>query len=105
MDTQSTTEPQVKPVDKEKVKKLWLVAGYLGLITAIEFGFAFGMEAGVVRTVIFILLTLVKAFYIVAEFMHLGHEVRSLMWSIVLPVIFILWLIVALIIQGDALRI
>ena len=34
---------------------------------------------------IFIVLTLVKAGYIVLAFMHLGHERKSLKWSILLP--------------------
>ncbi len=36
-------------------------------------------------THVFIILTLVKAAYIVMTFMHLGDERKSLMWTIVLP--------------------
>jgi cytochrome c oxidase subunit IV len=36
---------------------------------------------------IFIILTLVKAGYIVLQFMHLGHEKKSLKWTILLPAI------------------
>jgi len=36
---------------------------------------------------IFIILTLIKAGYIVLQFMHLGHEERSLKWTILLPAI------------------
>ena len=36
---------------------------------------------------IFIILTLVKAGYIVLQFMHLGHEQKSLKWTILLPAI------------------
>jgi cytochrome c oxidase subunit IV len=34
---------------------------------------------------VFIILTLVKAGYIVLSFMHLGHERKSLKWTILLP--------------------
>jgi len=34
---------------------------------------------------IFIILTLVKASYIVLQFMHLGHEEKSFKWTILLP--------------------
>ncbi|MDB2613221.1 cytochrome C oxidase subunit IV family protein [bacterium] len=34
---------------------------------------------------IFIVLTIIKAAYIVMEFMHLGHEVKGLKLSILLP--------------------
>jgi len=51
---------------------------------------------------VFIILTIVKAFYIVAEFMHLGHEKKSLKLSILLPIIFIVFLIFILMYQGAA---
>ena len=36
-------------------------------------------------THIFIILTLIKAAYIVMTFMHLGFEIKSLRWTILLP--------------------
>ncbi|MGF1636030.1 MAG: cytochrome C oxidase subunit IV family protein [Cyclobacteriaceae bacterium] len=91
-----------QPADKNKIKKLWIIAGYLAIITAIEFLFALVLPRGMLLYAIFIGLTLVKAFYIVAEFMHLKYEVKSLMWSIVLPIIFVIWLVAALIYEGGA---
>ena len=60
------------------------------------------MDAGPLRTSIFIALTVVKAFYIVSEFMHLKYEVKVLIWSILIPMIFVVWLIIALIYEGGA---
>jgi cytochrome c oxidase subunit 4 len=57
-------------------------------------------DAIVVST--FIVLTLFKAFYIVAEFMHLKHEVKRLAFIIILPFIFIVWLIIGLIYEGGS---
>ncbi len=74
----------------------------MGVVTAIEFVIAFTVPAGVFRTSVFIILTIVKAFYIVAEFMHLGHEKKSLKLSILLPIIFIVFLIFILMYQGAA---
>lgn len=37
--------------------------------------------------IIFVLLTLLKAFYIVAEFMHLKFELSNLIWTIALPML------------------
>jgi cytochrome c oxidase subunit IV len=34
--------------------------------------------------------------------MHLAHEKKTLMWTIMLPCVFVLWLIAALFIQADA---
>lgn len=102
MSTEETTQVNVHPPDKAKIKLIWKTALILGIITAIEFAFAFGMDAGPGRTFIFIALTLVKAFYIVAEFMHLKYEVKVLIWSIVLPMIFVVWLVIALIYEGGS---
>ena len=91
----------VAPPDKQKIKKIWMTALFLGVVTAIEFVFAFTMAAGTLRTSIFVGLTLVKAFYIVSEFMHLKYEVKVLIWSIMIPTIFIVWLLLALLIEGE----
>tara|TARA_R110001592_G_scaffold69489_4_gene213252 strand:+ start:69099 stop:69452 length:354 start_codon:yes stop_codon:yes gene_type:complete len=40
--------------------------------------------------VIFIVLTLAKAYYIVAEFMHLGHERKNFIWTITLPIVILI---------------
>jgi len=45
-------------------------------------------------------MTIVKAAYIVGEFMHLRHEVKVLMWSIVLPMVFVVWMLVAFVYEG-----
>jgi cytochrome c oxidase subunit 4 len=81
---------------------IWRTFIILSVITAFEFTLAYLMKAGTMRTSIFVLMTLVKAFYIVGEFMHLKHEVKSLIWAIVIPVVFIIWLLVALLTEGGA---
>lgn len=100
---QENTQVQVIPADKSKIKKIWRVALILAFVTAVEFVIAFTIGAGAFKTWVFILLTIVKAFYIVAEFMHLGHEKKSLVWSILLPTMFIVFLIFILMYQGAAL--
>ncbi len=93
---------KVQPADKEKVRQIVKVAVILGIVTAVEFVIAFSVDSGVFRTSIFVGLTIVKAYYIVSEFMHLGHERKALIWSILIPTIFVIWLIVALIYEGGA---
>lgn len=93
---------KVQPADKEKVRQIVKVAVILGIVTAVEFVIAFTVDSGVFRTSIFVGLTIVKAYYIVSEFMHLGHERKALIWSILIPTIFVIWLIVALIYEGGA---
>lgn len=95
-------EPQVTvlPPDKEKIKKLWTVAGILGIITAFEFAVAFTMGHGPLKTAIFVAMTIVKAAYIVGEFMHLRYESKVLLWSILIPIIFVVWMLVAFVYEG-----
>jgi cytochrome c oxidase subunit IV len=89
-------------VAKPQTKVIWRTFWILFAITALEFLIAFTMPSGWVRVSIFVLMTLVKAFYIVGEFMHLKGEVKTLIWTIVLPLAFIVWFIIALLVEGDA---
>lgn len=92
----------VLPPDTEKIKRLWRVAGILGLITLLEFAVAFGVphEMKEVRVWTFVLMTIVKAAYIVGEFMHLRYEAKVLLWSIVIPMVFVVWMLVAFVYEG-----
>jgi cytochrome c oxidase subunit IV len=96
------TKVTVLPPNKEKIKQLWTVAGIMAFITAIEFVIAFVMDAGTVKTSIFVILTIFKAGYIVGEFMHLRYETKLLFWSILVPIVFIVWAIVVFIYEGMA---
>lgn len=79
-------------------KTFWVLVG----ITALEFVFVFFMNAGTARNTIFIILTIFKAFFIVGEFMHLKHETKGLIWTILVPTALLVWLLVALITEGSA---
>ncbi len=83
-------------------KVIWRTFIILCVITTFEFIIAFTMTAGPLRVFIFVGMTIIKAFYIVAEFMHLKHEVKSLIWTILLPIIFIIWLLGALMFEGSS---
>ena len=102
MSAEEVSNIVVQPVNKDKVKQIWKVALYLGIVTGIEFVIAFTMDSGVFRTSLFVGLTIVKAFYIVSEFMHLKYERKVLIWSIMIPTIFVVWLIISLIYEGGA---
>lgn len=96
------TTVQAQPADRQKISKLWRIALILGLVTAFEFLCAFTLPRGVLLIAIFVSLTIVKAFYIVSEFMHLKYEVKTLIWSILLPMILVVWLLIALLYEGGA---
>jgi hypothetical protein len=51
---------------------------------------------------VIVILSLAKAFYIVAVFMHLGDEVRNLIMTICVPLLLFVWFIAAFLWDGDA---
>ena len=91
----------VGEIPKPQTKAIWKTFFILVGLTAIEFLFAFTMDASTARNAIFIILTIFKAFYIVAEFMHLKHETKALIWAVILPMSLVAWLMVALISEGS----
>lgn len=101
---EETIQINVLPPDKAKIKKLWMTALILLIITVIEFAIAFMVphEWHEVRVWTFILLTIVKAGFIVGEFMHLKYEAKVLFWSILIPLVFIVWMLVVFIYEGGA---
>lgn len=50
---------------------------------------------------VFIILGIVKAYYIVGIFMHMKFERKSLMYMIVIPMVFVIFLVALMIIEGD----
>ena len=91
------------PIVKTLMKVFWILLA----VTIVEIGlallhFEYGFMPRGLLNAIFIGLTIVKAFYIVAEFMHLGHEVKQLAMIILIPLIFLMWGIGALLWEGGA---
>jgi cytochrome c oxidase subunit 4 len=88
-------------------KSIWRTFWILLCITMVEVGLAFlhletGFPSRVFLNAIFIGLTVLKAFYIVAEFMHLGHEIKNLILTILIPLLLFVWFIIAFLYEGDS---
>ena len=92
---------QIVDIPKPNTAWIWKTFFVLVGITALEFVFVFFMKAGTLRNSIFIVLTIFKAFFIVGEFMHLKHETKSLIWTIMIPMALLIWLLLALITEGS----
>ncbi|NJL11583.1 MAG: cytochrome C oxidase subunit IV family protein [Microscillaceae bacterium] len=92
----NTPQEIAKPNTAIIWKTFWILLG----LTVLEFIIAFTLPANTFRVGIFVILTIAKAAYIVGEFMHLRHEVKFLIWTILLPMIFVVWLLIALIAEG-----
>ena len=95
---------------KSNQQKIWGVLIFLSILTTIE------VVLGIVKPAplntmflrmkllnwIFIILTIVKAYYIAWDFMHIRDEKGSLKSAIVLPlVILIPYLVFILLVEGD----
>jgi len=81
--------------------RIWKVFFILLAITCVEFFIALVLVQGKIiggniANPIYIILTLFKAFYIVAYFMHLKFEKVSLIFAIIVPILFIIGLILVL---------
>ena len=103
MSAHATTEHALAPgeIAKPNTAWIWRVFGILVGITAVEFVFVFLMHPSTLRNSIFIVLTIFKAFFIVGEFMHLKHETKGLIWTILVPMALLVWLLVALVTEGS----
>ena len=95
---------------KSNVQKIWGVLIFLSIVTTVEvilgivkpeslMGMFLGMK---ILNWIFIILTIVKAYYIAWDFMHIRDEKGNLKGSIVLPlVVLIPYLCFILLLEAD----
>lgn len=96
---------------KSNQNKIWGVFTFLSIVTIIE------VALGIIRPEflvehrilamrllnwVFIILTLVKAYYITWDFMHMRDELRALRRAVVWTAIFLIcYLVLILLIEGD----
>ena len=96
-----------------QVKKIIRTTIILSVITIIELGLGFAIyfmtKAGNIIPGLFlffkgaiVILSLLKAFYIVGVFMHLGDEIRNCMMTIIVPLLLFIWFIAAFLWDGNA---
>ena len=52
--------------------------------------------------ILYIILTGAKAFYIIAEFMHLKYEIKNLIMTIAIPALLFVWFIAAFLWDGGS---
>ncbi len=96
---------------KNNVQKIWGVLIFLSIITAIEVVLGIYKPESLIEGTflsmkylnwIFIILTVVKAYYITWDFMHMRDEVKALRRMVVWTAIFLLsYLVFILLTEGD----
>ena len=93
------------------VREIWRVTIILSVLTIVELALGFSMigmdEQSLKRHIIkgiIVILMLAKAFYIVAYFMHLKHELRNMIMTIVVPLCLFIWFISAFLADGNSFK-
>ncbi len=91
------------PESKKQIGRIWRVFWILLVITIAEVSlgllFSYSMPRAILNS-IFLILTVVKAAWIVSVFMHLGDEVKSFMIMILIPLVLFIWFIIAFLYDG-----
>jgi cytochrome c oxidase subunit 4 len=90
-----------------EIKKVTIILSVLTIVELILGFWMIGMESkalvlGIKGTIV--ILMMAKAFYIVAYFMHLRHEVKNLIMTIVVPLSLFVWFIIAFLADGNSFR-
>ncbi|MCA0426476.1 MAG: cytochrome C oxidase subunit IV family protein [Bacteroidetes bacterium] len=80
-------------------KTFWILLG----LTVIDIALYFILLSyhSMLKNALFIILGVVKAWYIVGVFMHMKFERKMLMYTIILPMIFVVFLVILMLIEGD----
>ncbi len=95
------------------IKAVYVGMFILGAVTLIEVGISlYGKgHLGAAPTSTFMLglvgflliaLSLYKAYFIIFKFMHMGHEVRGLKLTVLLPVLLLVWAVIAFFHEGNS---
>jgi len=90
-----------------EIKKVTIILSVLTIIELILGFWMIGITSEALRLAIkgsIIILMMAKAFYIVAYFMHLKHELKNLIMTIVVPLGLFVWFIGAFLIDGNSFR-
>ncbi len=106
----SHTHTDQEAHNKEAMAEIKKVTIILSVFTIIELILGFwmigmtsvGLKLAVKGTIV--ILMMAKAFYIVAYFMHLKHEVKNLIMTIVVPLMLFVWFIAAFLWDGNSFR-
>jgi len=88
-------------------KPIWRTFWILLGITMVELVFATihlktGFPPKFVLNGIYLILTCAKAFYIIAEFMHLRHELKNLIMTLGISALLFVWFIIAFLWDGNS---
>ena len=90
-----------------EIKKVTILLSVLTIVELILGFWMIGISSAALRLAIkgvIIILIMSKAFYIVAYFMHLKHEVKNLIMTIIVPLSLFVWFIGAFLWDGSSFK-
>jgi cytochrome c oxidase subunit IV len=90
-----------------EIKKVTIILSALTIIELILGFWMIGITSPGLRLGIkgvIVILMLAKAFYIVAYFMHLKHELKNLIMTIIVPLALFIWFIIAFLSDGNSFK-
>ena len=101
MHTEEHREHTEGPKDMKKViwKTFWILFGLTVVDIAVYFQLM-NYHSGY-KNALFIILGVVKAYFIVGIFMHMKFERKWLPYIIIVPMIFVMYLITLMVIEGN----
>ena len=90
-------------------RPIWRTFWVLLVITLVELALATihlktGFPPKYLLNGVYLILTCAKAFYIIAEFMHLRHEIKNLIMTIAIPACLFVWFVLAFVLDGNSYR-
>jgi cytochrome c oxidase subunit 4 len=80
--------------------QIWKTFFVLLVLTLVDIALYFAMDPSMFRNWVFIILGVVKAYFIVGIFMHMKFENKFMAWMIILPMSFVIYLITLMVIEG-----
>ncbi len=98
---------------EESVRGVWKGLGLLAAVTVVEVVLSLlkaAEWAADIRILIYVAslfiigLSIYKAYFIIYEFMHMGYEVKALAMTVLLPMLLLIWALIAFLNEGDAWR-
>jgi cytochrome c oxidase subunit IV len=90
-----------------EIKKVTILLSILTIVELILGFWMIGISSAALRLAIkgvIVILMMSKAFYIVAYFMHLKHEVKNMIMTIIVPLSLFIWFIAAFLWDGSSFK-
>ena len=89
---------------KKNVSTIWKTTGILSVITILEVVLAIkadslGLSYGIVAFLVSV-ASLIKAYYIMGVFMHLGYETKGFRFVVLFPFVFLFWGFISMSMDG-----